>query len=67
MANIYLSHPVHGSKVANSIAEADADKANGWSEFNPVAEPISTSQPEPEQPILNTLPTRRGRRPKQVE
>jgi len=71
MAVIYLKHPQHGAKVASSREEADADKANGWSEFDPTApkvEPVvaqSTSQGDPETPILNALPTRRGRARKQ--
>ncbi|CAB4133994.1 hypothetical protein UFOVP266_4 [uncultured Caudovirales phage] len=32
---IYLKHPVHGTKVATLEAEADADKQNGWVEFDP--------------------------------
>jgi len=32
---IYLKHPTHGTKVATMEAEADADKQNGWVEFDP--------------------------------
>jgi hypothetical protein len=32
---IYLKHPIHGTKVATLEAEADADKQNGWVEFDP--------------------------------
>lgn len=32
---IYLKHPIHGTKVATLEAEADADKENGWVEFDP--------------------------------
>jgi hypothetical protein len=32
---IYLKHPTHGTKVATMEAEADADKENGWVEFDP--------------------------------
>ncbi len=31
---IYLSHLVHGTKVATSEMEAVADEANGWKRFN---------------------------------
>lgn len=31
----YLKHPVHGTKVATLQAEVDADKENGWVEFDP--------------------------------
>ena len=33
--HIYLRHPVHGTKVATLEAEAEADKENGWVEFDP--------------------------------
>lgn len=32
---IYLKHPIHGTKVATLEAEAEADKENGWVEFDP--------------------------------
>jgi hypothetical protein len=46
MAVIYLTHPVHGAKVATLDIEADLDVQNGWSRYNhePVAEEAS---PEP--------------------
>lgn len=71
MAVIYLKHPQHGAKVASSKEEAQADKARGWFEFDPSApkvEPVvaqSASQKDPETPILNELPARRGRARKQ--
>ena len=30
MAVIYMSHPVHGAKVATMEMEAVADEKNGW-------------------------------------
>ena len=30
MAVIYMSHPVHGAKVATMELEAVADEKNGW-------------------------------------
>jgi len=59
MAAIYLTHPVHGAKVATLDIEADLDVQNGWSRYNfesPVEEEIS---PEPI--------ARRGRRKKTEE
>jgi hypothetical protein len=46
MAAIYLTHPVHGAKVATLDIEAELDLQNGWSRYNlePVAEETS---PEP--------------------
>lgn len=35
MAAIYLTHPVHGAKVAVLDMEADFDVQNGWSRYNP--------------------------------
>jgi hypothetical protein len=57
MAIIYLTHPIHGAKVATMDMEADLDVQNGWSRYNhePAAEEVS---PEPV--------ARRGRRKKDV-
>ena len=35
MAVIYLTHPIHGAKVATMELEALADENNGWSRYNP--------------------------------
>ena len=32
---IYLKHPVHGTKIASLEAEAKADETRGWSRFDP--------------------------------
>jgi hypothetical protein len=67
MSVIYLTHPLHGAKVATSNMEVDGDLANGWSIFDPsevvpLAEIApAPSQPEAEKPILNALPARRAR------
>jgi hypothetical protein len=53
MAAIYLTHPVHGAKVATMDIEADFDVQNGWSRYNPDAEEA------PVDPVV-----RRGRRKK---
>jgi hypothetical protein len=53
--HIYLRHPVHGTKVAISDAEAASDEENGWKRFdidNPT--PITDS-------ASNALATRRRR------
>lgn len=77
MPTIYLRHPVHGTKVAIAHEEARADMRNGWVEFDPlarkpepapvVAESPSASAAEPEAPVVNALPTRRGRGRPRVE
>jgi hypothetical protein len=62
MPIIYLKHAKHGAKVAISVLEADLDKRNGWVEFDvnaPVEEKPSLT--EAKTPIINALPTRRGR------
>jgi hypothetical protein len=33
--HIYLSHPVHGAKVAISDMEVEYDEGNGWMRYNP--------------------------------
>jgi len=32
--HIYLKHPIHGTKVAISEQEADADEQAGWERFD---------------------------------
>lgn len=31
---IYLKHPIHGTKVATMEAEVEADVKNGWEVYN---------------------------------
>lgn len=54
MAAIYLTHPVHGAKVATMDLEADFDVQNGWSRYNP---------DEQDEPQVEVAP-RRARRSK---
>ena len=35
MSNIYLKHPIHGTKVAISDMEVEYDECNGWMRYNP--------------------------------
>jgi hypothetical protein len=56
---IYLRHPVHGTKVAISEVEAEADEMNGWSRYN-------HDTPTEAAPV-NELARRRGRPPKTAE
>jgi len=59
MAVIYLTHPVHGAKVACSDMEADFDEQQGWERYNPEQEI---------EPDADTAPAaRRGRRKKTEE
>jgi hypothetical protein len=56
MAAIYLSHPVHGAKVATMDLEAEMDEKNGWTRYNP-----DTSS-EPEAAPVNVLEVKRRRK-----
>ena len=51
--NIYLKHPVHGTKVATLELEAVFDETNGWTRYNPEA---PTSEPEV---VVNALEVKR--------
>jgi len=35
MPVIYLTHPVHGAKVATMEQEAEYDERNGWARYTP--------------------------------
>ena len=35
MPNIYMTHPIHGAKVATLEMEALQDEKNGWVRYNP--------------------------------
>jgi len=52
MAVIYLSHPVHGRKVATMDLEADFDETNGWMRYNP-------DTPSDSEEAANTLVVKR--------
>ena len=58
MPIIYLKHPIHGTKVANMEAEAEADAQNGWVVYNPdtPAEPTVVAAP------VNELEVKRRRK-----
>lgn len=49
---IYLRHPIHGTKVAISTAEAEQDERNGWERYNldtpPVNQLVRRKRKEPE-------------------
>jgi hypothetical protein len=53
---IYLSHPVHGAKIATMDLEAEMDERNGWTRYNP-----DTSS-EPEAAPVNVLEVKRRRK-----
>ena len=57
MPVIYMSHEVHGRKVATMELEAVYDETNGWSRYNPDM-PAPVSEPELE-PEVNALSIKR--------
>ena len=76
MAEIYLFHPKHGTKVATMEMEAQYDEMNGWMRYDPnETDDMVNSQPndgmddfaadlpdpELEVNVMNEAPRRRGR------
>ena len=61
MPIIYLSHPDHGTKVANMEQEAENDEQNGWTRYTidtptPVVEVVEEQVEEPVAvEVVNTL------------
>jgi hypothetical protein len=49
---IYLTHPLHGAKVATMHLEAEADEKNGWIRYNP-------DTPSDSEEAANTLVVKR--------
>jgi hypothetical protein len=57
---IYLSHPVHGRKVATMELEAAYDETNGWTRYT-LDTPVEAA------PVVNELEVKRRRtRPTEV-
>jgi hypothetical protein len=60
MPIIYLSHPDHGSKIANMEQEAEFDEQNGWTRYTVdtptlVVEVVEEQVEEPVTEVANTL------------
>ena len=53
---IYLTHPIHGAKVATMDLEAEMDEKNGWVRYNP------DTLSEPEAAPVNVLEVKRRRK-----
>jgi hypothetical protein len=53
---IYLTHPIHGAKVATMHLEAEMDEKNGWIRYNP--DTTSESEAAP----VNVLEVKRRRK-----
>jgi len=58
---IYLTHPIHGAKVATMHLEAEMDEKNGWTRYNP----DTPSELEEAAPV-NALGTKRKTRKVEV-
>lgn len=58
MPVIYLTHPIHGAKVATAEAEAIYDEASGWMRYDP-----DTQSSDAAEPANGLAVKRRGRRP----
>jgi hypothetical protein len=54
MPVIYMSHPVHGAKVATMELEAVYDEENGWTRY-------TLDTPEEVAPVVNALEVKRKR------
>ena len=54
MAIIYMSHPVHGAKVATMELEAVYDEKNGWTRYT-LDTPVEAA------PVANKLEVKRRR------
>jgi len=53
---IYLTHPIHGAKVATMDLEAEMDERNGWTRYNP------DTPSEPKAAPVNVLEVKRRRK-----
>jgi len=62
--NIYLRHPVHGTKVAISDMEVVMDCENGWEEYDPLEPAMQEETSASSEPISvgNELKARRKRK-----
>jgi hypothetical protein len=55
MPIIYMSHPVHGAKIASMELEAENDERNGWTRYT-LDTPIAVEEAAPQE-----VKRRRGR------
>ena len=55
MPIIYMSHPVHGAKIASMELEAENDERNGWTRYT-LDTPIDVEEATPQE-----VKRRRGR------
>ena len=58
MPVIYMTHPIHGAKVATMDAEAEYDEQNGWTRYNPDTPSVVVEEAAP----VNALEVKRRAR-----
>lgn len=58
--NIYMKHPIHGTKIATLEMEAAFDEEHGWVRYNP-QEPEESEESDPI--LVNQLQAKRRGRP----
>ena len=58
MPIIYMTHPIHGAKVATMDAEAEYDEQNGWTRYNPDTPSVVVEEAAP----VNALEVKRRAR-----
>jgi hypothetical protein len=63
MAVIYMTHPLHGAKVAIDDAEAIYDEMNGWERYSPDTPPAAAFVPAPA-PVNELAAVKRRGRPR---
>ena len=56
MAVIYMTHPIHGAKVATMDLEAEYDEQNGWARYTPDTPVVQEAAP-----VVNELEVKRRR------
>ena len=60
--HIYLSHPVHGRKVATMELEAKYDETKGWSRYNPDTPSVEVQEAAPVNALVSAPATTQRRR-----
>jgi len=66
MAEIYLKHSLHGTKIVHMDLEAEYDETNGWKRYIPSVvdeeDYVDVIDEETEVPVANALERKRRRR-----
>ena len=59
MANIFLKHHIHGTKIATLEAEAIYDEMSGWVRYDPSVTVKAVETKTEEAPVDNAMKSRR--------